>query len=551
MVHTKSANGKGHEGIFHGDLGRSIAAAAIFCASTCAFSRAEAAVVPPSPPPPPPPAGRTPQVVTPPPPPVKPFPLEVDVPSRTEPKMALAGFRGGVFLRDPSDDIRVYVRGRLHLDFHSFIGGGASALEAADGGVLLTPRFFARRARFEVGTELFRRWFALFGLDFGGQPLTNPTGGEALAAPVQDVPATPAIANAYIDYTLLRQFHVMLGQHQAPFSLENRTSNNQHPWMERILPIRAFVEPNSKEIGMTIWGDLDEAKTLSYEFGVFIGDGPNRPQVDAYPDFIGRVVARPFAKKGGALRDAQIGVSGHRGARDPAFVAYEYPAITTQQGFHLWDPQYRDSRGRLVRVLPSGPQNRVGGELRVPFDRFELRAEAYWVDNGTREAVEGLELAHTERLGSVAGVGWYVHASAWPLGDAFVQGAPGFSRPPKLDLDRKNEDLDKRGLEVMAIAAGIQANYDGAARGGDYDAATPGSAGQTGAISIVQLGLGASYWHTKFVRVAVNWLAYHTPGSDVGDNLAGVPGNRVADTESKARASTWMHEIGARLGVNF
>lgn len=532
-------------------------------------------------PPPPPPAGKTPPVITPPPAPVQPFPIEVDVPARTEPRMALAGFQGGVFLRDPSDDIRVYVRGRLHLDFHSFLGGGTGALPAEDGGALLTPRFFARRARIEIGADLFRRWFALVGVDFGGQPITNPMGeaepasvppGQAPLrawsrfAPSQSVGPTAQLANVYLDYTLLRQFHVMLGQHQAPFSLENRTGNDVHPWMERVLPIRAFVQPNGKEIGMTIWGDLNEAQTMSYELGVFVGDGPNRPQVDGYPDFIGRIVVRPFARAAPQTKEdepsglskviprAHIGVSAQRGARDPAFVAYDYPAITTAQGFVLWDPRYVDSRGRLVRVMPSGAQNRIGGELRVPFDRYELRAEAYWVDNGTRESLDGVAFRYTERLGNVEGVGWYVHASAWPVGDSFVGGEPGFSRPPRLDLSsgtpKKSYD-DRRGLEVMAIAAGVQARYDGAARGDDYDAATPGAPGRTSTISVVQLGLGATYWYTRFVRVSVNWLAYHTPGSGAGENLALVPGNLLRDEDNPARSAAWMHEIGARAALNF
>jgi len=328
------------------------------------------------------------------------------------------------------------------------------------------------------------------------------------------------------------------------------------PWMERVLPIRAFVVPNAKEIGVTFWGDLNEEKNLSYELGVFIGDGPNRTQVDSYPDFIGRIFARPFAKTGdkrSALDRAQIGLSAHRGARDPKYVAYDYPAITTAQGFALWDPRYTDSRGRAIRVLPSGTQNRIGGELRVPIDRYELRSEAYYVANGTRESLDGLPFTSTERLGEVRGVGWYVQLSAWPFGDAFVNGEPGLAgRPPKLDLSKPTKEDPRRGLEILGIVAGIQATYDGASRDGDYDPKTPGAPnGPPTNISIVQLGLGANYWHTRMVRISVNWLAYHTPGSDQGQNLAVVPGNLITDKENPARASTWMHEIGARLGLSF
>jgi hypothetical protein len=508
-------------------------------------------------------------VLSPPPAPVTPFPIEADAPVRREPKMALAGFHEGVYLRDPTDAIRIYVRGRLHLDFYSTFGQGVSTLPAADGGALLTPRFFVRRARVELGGELFRRWFFLFGLDFGGQPITNPLGGQELAAgspgeqptattaryaPVQTAGNAAVLANAYINYTVLPQFNVMLGQHRAPFSMEHRTSNMVHPWMERILPIRAFVQPNDREIGMVLWGDWNQARLLSYELGVFVGDGPNRPQVDAYPDFIGRVFSRPFARGeggGGALEKVQIGVSGHHGERDPKYVGYDYPAITTAQGWVLWDPRYRDSMGRLLRVLPSGAQNRFGGELRVPIQRFDVRGEAYYVNNGTREAVDGQQLRHTERLGQVTGVGWYVHVSAWALGDAFVNGDPGLARPPRQDLARK-PDIDHRGLELMAHVSGINASYDGASRGGPYDARTPGRpGGTTSNITVYSFGLGASYWYTRFIRATVNYIAYLTPGSGDGGNLAQVPGNFIKDPGRTESRATWMHELGARLAANF
>ncbi|UQA61538.1 OprO/OprP family phosphate-selective porin [Polyangium aurulentum] len=515
-------------------------------------------------PPPPPPAGRTQPPITPPPSPPQPFPIEADAPPRRDQKRALAGFQGGVFLRDAADDIRIYLRGRLHLDFHSFFGAGARELGGEDGGVLLSPRFFARRARIELGGELFRRWFFLFGLDFGGQTITNPTGADGLSAtpvgqppfvasdryaPIQSVGATALLANAYIDYAVLPQLHFTLGQHQAPFSLENRTSNEATSWMERSLPIRGFVQPNAKEMGLYLWGDLNAVKNLSYELGVFLGDGPNRPQVDAYPDWIGRIFSRPLAKGGeGALEKLQVGVSAHYGSRDPKYVAYDYPAITTAQGWTLWDPRYRDSRDRLVHVIPSGAQRRIGGELRLPIDRYELRSEAYYVVNGTREAHDGFESSTTERLGRVKGVGWYVQLSAWPLGDAFVTGDPGFSRPPRLDLTR-DPPPDKRGLEVLAIVGGVNADYDGAIRGGSYDPRTPGApGGPATAITAYQLGLGANYWYSRYLRATVNYTAYVTPGSGAGGNLALVPGNLLAGAGS---TSTWMHELGARLAAAF
>ncbi len=516
----------------------------------------------------PPPAGKTPAIVPPAPPLAKPFPLEVDLPRNQAPGTQLAGYRGGVFLRDSTDTIRVQMRGRLHLDFHSFFGAGKGELEAEQGSSFLSPRLVVRRARIEVAADLWRRWFALFGLDFGSQPIMNPAGGQEVssAPPGQPPTATSSrfaafqtpnpsatLANAYIDYTLLRQLHFMVGQHQAPFSMENRTANNDTTWMERNMPIRSFVVPNGKEIGAVLWGDINDVQTVSYEVGVFLGDGPNRPQVDAYPDFIGRVFARPFARSGktGPYDKMQIGMSFQGGNRDPKFVGYDYPAITTAFGWTLWNPRYQDSLGRNVHVLPSAGQTRIGGELRVPIKQFDVRAEAYWVNNGTRESVDGLQLKNTERLGNVQGAGYYVQVSFWPWGDAFVGPDPGFSRPPRLDLT-KTPDVDKHGIEVSALFAGIDANYDGASRDGSYDANTPGApGGPPTTLSVHEFGVGATYWHAQHLRVSVNYLAYHTVGSDEGKNLAVVPSNLVTEASSPARASTWHHELGMRMGLAF
>lgn len=517
-----------------------------------------------------PPAGKTPAVIPTAPALAKPFPLEVDLPKNQGPHLEPAGYRGGAFLRDSEDNVRVQLRGRLHLDFHSFFDAGKDELEADAGSILLSPRLSLRRARVEVAADLWRRWFVLFGLDFGAQPINNATGGQEISAGLPGQSPTEAtarfasfqtpnpsatLANAYVDYTFLRQLHVMMGQVQAPFSMENRTGNNTHTWLERNMAIRSFVVPNSKEIGATLWGDLNDVQTLSYELGVFLGDGPNRPQVDGYADFIGRVFARPWARSGktSAYDKVQVGLSFQGGARDPQFVAYDYPAITTAFGWALWNPRYKDSTGRIVHIIPSGGQTRVGGELRIPINRFDFRAEAYWVDNGTREAVDGFQMKYSERFGNIAGLGYYAQLSFWPWGDSFVTPDPGQWRPPRLDLSSsKAPNTNNQGVEVTAIFAGIDATYDGASRDGTYDTKTPGaSGGPPTRVSVHEVGVGATYWHSQFVRVSVNYLAYHTVGSDEGKNLATVPSNLIANTSSPSRQTTWHHELGMRVGLAF
>ncbi|HMY21702.1 MAG TPA: hypothetical protein PKA58_35510, partial [Polyangium sp.] len=141
--------------------------------------------------------------------------------------------------------------------------------------------------------------------------------------------------------------------------------------------------------------------------------------------------------------------------------------------------------------------------------------------------------------------------SFWPWGDSFVTPDPGQWRPPRLDLT-KTPATDKHGLEVAAMFAGVDATYDGASRNGIYDAKTPGaSGGPPTRVSVHEVGVGATYWHSQFVRVSVNYLAYHTVGSDEGKNLAVVPSNLIANSSSPSRQTTWHHELGMRVGLAF
>jgi hypothetical protein len=317
--------------------------------------------------------------------------------------------------------------------------------------------------------------------------------------------------------------------------------------MERSVAIRGFAFPSNKEIGLTLWGEIGKDKAFNYEVGIFGGDGQNRPQVDNRVDVLGRVFVRPLKGVIEDLEKLQIGLSAKHGDRDPDYVGYDYPAIASGHGFVLWAPTYRDKAGRIIHIIPSGAQNEIGGEVRVPFKRFEARAELYYVANRTREGVEGYQLTNTERLGRVKGVAWYTQLSAWPLGDAFVNGDPGMMRPPHIDFAKK-PDL-KKGLEVYGIIAGVNGDYDGASRGGGYDEKTPGAPGVAKNITIMQYGLGATYWYTKFVRATLNYNLYHTPLSTTSENMALVPGNLVKPSADKE--AHVLHEIGTRLGLWF
>ena len=52
----------------------------------------------------------------------------------------------------------------------------------------------------------------------------------------------------------------------------------------------------------------------------------------------------------------------------------------------------------------------------------------------------------------------------WPFGDPFIAPDPGVYRPRHLDLSAKAPARLPHGLEMIAIAAGINGNYQSATR---------------------------------------------------------------------------------------
>jgi hypothetical protein len=479
----------------------------------------------------------------------------------------LAGYQDGFFIRDAHDNVRLYPTGLIHADVYSSFGPGTAADTTksalpADVAAGLAPHLLIRRARLGLAGELFGRWSFAFNVEFGGQPLGNAAGTSETAAAkpgqapgvnsgryaaVQSIATSVVPLDAYLNFSVSRAFNIMVGQVQMPFSLENQTADAYGTWMERLMPIRAFAVPGPRDIGGTVWGELGDG-VLDYQLGVFGGDGQNRPSVDARVDFMGRVYAHPFAS--GATSDFakyfQIGVSARHGDRDASAVGYDYTPITTTQGFVLWKPTYTDSLGRQVHIIPSGAQNAVGGELRLRVGRVAFQGEAYFVGNDTREAVDGYQLTNTERLGRMAGVGWYGQLTAWPAGDPFIAPSRGVYKPKHLDLSAGPTRM-LHGLQLMAVAAGINGSYQGASRLGSVaDAKTP-----SGAIDIYQLGVGASYWHTRHARVSINYMAYLTPGSGTKDNQAVVPDNLRKAADGTTSPGHVLHELGGRVAITF
>lgn len=467
-----------------------------------------------APPPPPPPPGDASAILPVPPPPPPVFTAEV-VPAAPAAAAGapLAGYHDVFYIRSADDEFRLYVGGRLQLDWYNYFGPGVADTS-------LKSTLLLRRVRPELSGEFLRIFQWQLSGDWGATSVENRAGtNETIAAKPGQTPTatsarfasaqTPAYragaTDVFLNVRACDCFNIQIGQYNAPFTLENSTSDKYLPFMERSLAVRALGIPTNKELGAMAWGDT-KGDLFHYAVGAFMGDGQNRLNVDNRFDVIGRVYVRPLAGRRDALKNAQIGGSVRWGLRDPSYVGYDLPPMTTQGGFAFWSPIYKGENG-FTHVLPSGAQTGFAGELRIPLENVDLTGEVVYVNNHTREALEGFQATNTERLGAMKGYSYYVQVGYWPLGNAFINGTPGTARPTHVDLSKPVRE-PKWALQLLAKWEQLHVDYDSASRKG-----APDPKNIDGTIKVNALSFGANLWATKHVRFSANYVLDMFPGS--------------------------------------
>ncbi|HEX7664868.1 MAG TPA: porin, partial [Polyangiaceae bacterium] len=468
-----------------------------------------------------------------------------------------AGWYDGIFfLRDADDNFRLYVQGRVHVDFASYFGPGLGQLSP---GNELKSTFFLRRVRPELSGEFFHRWQWQLSAELGPSATDNlggtsagrncaPDASGALvctdqSSAIETGSVKPAPTDAFINYIAHPLLNFQVGQFLYPFSFENRMSDNTTPFIERSLPVRNIAYPNLRDIGAMVWGEPKD-RLFYYAAGVFNGDGPNRLNADSRYDVSTRVLVRPFAKSSkSALKDAHVGFSARGGSRDARLVGYDMPSMTTQEGYAFWKPTYKDSANRLTHILPSTQLHAFAGELFAPIGPIDAIGEFIWSTTNTREAVDGYQLSgQNQREGDLTGFGWYGQVGLWVIGDRSVIGFPSYGKPTHVDLDKPPPDRPIHALELLAKFEQIRMDYEGASRGGQSDSKTP-----NGQIAVDDVEFGATYWATKHVRVSANWTTY------VFSNKANWPATSLpakVDDSAKAQGHT-LNELSMRVGVQF
>jgi phosphate-selective porin len=455
----------------------------------------------------------------------------------------LSGWHNGLFyLRDYNDNFRLHVQGRAQVDMYSYMGAGVSDSS-------LQTTLFLRRIRPEITGEFMHRWFFSIAGDFGATALDNQTGRatEASAAPPGAAPTAAtgryaaaqttkfqaAPTDVWVGYRAHGLLNVMVGQYDAPFTMENQTSDKWFPFIERSLAVRVVGIPSQKEIGAMLWGELDD-QLWAYEIGVFDGNGQNRLNTDSRGDLMTRTWFHPLRLRTDALKDLQVGASFRYGSRDSKWTNYDYPAMTTQGNFMFWSPVYKGTNG-WTHIIPAGDQMAVAGELRVPISKFDLTGEFVYIQNNTREAFEGFQATNSERFGDIRGYSYYVMLGYWPLGNRDINLKPGYStRPLRVDFSKPDPVDPPQALQLLVKWEQLALNYLSSSRAGASD---PNNI--DGDIKVNVLELGANYWATRHIRLSANYAIDMFPNSlsaksQTSDQRAVAPGNTVGrdDTHS-------------------
>jgi hypothetical protein len=442
----------------------------------------------------------------------------------------LASWHNDVFyIASPDQNWFVAPTGRLQVDGYLYTPFSATHDYTTPSGEYRRPdlmnTILLRRARIEVMGG-FLRWFTFF------------LGGELGSAgtPI----ATDLIFNARVHPLLNAQ----LGQFDAPFTMENRTSDKYLDFLERSMAVRALGVPTNKEIGLMLWGEMP-SRLFYYSIGVFNGDGQNRLNRDNYFDGIGRIFAHPFILMRGPLANLQIGGSFRAGWRGPS-VDYPYPSMTTQGGWAFFNAAIAGGANPLT-IVPEALQLGFAGEIEVPIRRFDLRGEVIWIRNGTAEMAaapsDAPRLAGpAQRLGMLTGLGGYVQVGYWLFGDVEVNGRPGYENPVALNLDRADRAALPLGIQLITRFDVVHALYEGSSRSDPH--ATPAAA--DGVYEVYGAEFGANLWWTRHVRFSLNYMQYFFPNRRDG---AGAPLPAENHAIGPHGAESSFGELSARVGL--
>ncbi len=419
----------------------------------------------------------------------------LEPPAPSPPPEPLAGVSdGSMFLRSPDNGFVLFPSGRVQVDGYAF----SSKNKVPNDGFVL------KRARLELSG-----WI-------GGWAFFTIQGDFAAGPPAGAAPVAPSNLASTDDFVALTPFGtramLQVGQFDAPFTLENRTSDKYFDFIERSITVRAFAIPSNKEQGAMLHGYNDNRNFL-YSVGVFNGDGQNFRNADQKFDVMGRAWVAPLSLMGdGPLHDVEIGGSFWTGDRANTLA----PANQSTMGgftFLSFAPSnltVNNVANTPVQFRQVGRLKAFAGELNAPINhKYGVRAELVWkksplseesiAANGTGTVLGGANLTGYSSYGEL----WF-----WALGDDRIigdqQGLGGYPRFKKFGVKPVQDGL--------MFAARLEYLNEDVEEEADAAALTLGNTA-VGKTKVTSLQLCANYWHSKRFRATFNYGFNHFTGT--------------------------------------
>jgi Phosphate-selective porin O and P len=461
----------------------------------------------PATPPAPPPAEPTP-------PPAEPTPPPAAIPAPIAPSPAptalvlppvalaepLAGFSDQTaFLRSPDNQFILFPNGRLQNDVYVFRSDNK----------VPNNSFLIRRARVELNGWVGPWFFFHLAGDFavGAPAPADPIAQSNLATTDDFVAVAP-----WGDLAIFQ-----LGQYDAPFTLENRTSDKYFDFMERSITVRAFGIPSNKEMGAMIHGILPD-RVAYYSLGVFNGDGQNYRNVDNEFDVMGRGWVAPLAFGGPEiLRSITLGGSFWLGKRVNAL---PLATQTTQGGFAFFTPKWNNAASAMGAVPASTYElhqdrdlQEFAFEVNAPVAhkygaRWELvwkRQQPFTVDDVTG----GKAPTPLGDGGKEDGYATYGELWAWVIGDDRIIGDPGLQLPAR--FKKFGVKPPQQGVMVVARLEYLSETVTAY----PITSTLAGISNVTGTTKVTSFQLGVNYWYSKRFRGTFNYVFNDFGGNNV------------------------------------
>jgi phosphate-selective porin len=440
---------------------------------------------------------------------VEPAPVAAPPAPSGSPGEPLAGFSDGTpFLRSPDNFFVLFPGARLQVDGYYF---NSRDKVPNDG-------FLTRRARLELGGWVSGRFFFNIAGDFaaGPPPGANPIAPSQLAT-TDDLVAFAPWENLAI---------LQLGQFDAPFTLENRTSDKYFDFLERSLTVRAFAIPGNKEQGLMLHGMLPR-NILYYSLGVFNGDGQNFRNADNSFDVMGRAWLAIFPPSLPAVSSVTAGGSCWLGKRKNGL---PLASQSTEAGFAFWSPRWTGPTMNTLELHQDGNLSAFAFELNAPVlhragGRFEV------VSKNQKYAAQDVSRAPaltTVGRGTLHGWSAYGELWYWLIGDDRIIGDPGLQLPAR--FQKFGTSAPRQGLMLVLRLDHLDETTTDDAATAALGLGSP-VAGHTRVLALVA---GLNYWCTKRLRVSANYGLNHFRG----------------DTKQiKALLSPRVQEVLVRVGI--